>query len=146
MYHRLSTLNIFVCFICFETGFPCSISCPRPHLVVQANLKNRYLPAYVSQVLGWKACYTTTWKTFQYLTKVIYLWPELFPQVNRCRMWNIHNPGNFSGEKQKGEYRFMYNTNPKGYTDWKYHPLKHVTDTSAILGGLFVYLVCYINN
>jgi hypothetical protein len=43
----------------FETGFPLySPGCPGTHFVDQAGLKNP--PASASQVLGWKACDTTT--------------------------------------------------------------------------------------
>jgi hypothetical protein len=67
---------VLFCFVCF-LGFVavvvlffvfrdrvslCSPGCPGTHFVDQAGLKLRNLPASASQVLGLKACATTTWQ------------------------------------------------------------------------------------
>jgi hypothetical protein len=48
----------------FETGFLCSPGCPETHVVDQADLKLRNLPASISRVLGLKVCATTPGPTF----------------------------------------------------------------------------------
>jgi hypothetical protein len=49
-------------FVSFDTGFFCiAPRCPGTHFVDQAGLELRNPPASASQVLGLKACTTTTW-------------------------------------------------------------------------------------
>jgi hypothetical protein len=55
---------VVVClFVCFQDRVSlCSPGCPGTHFVDQAELKLRNPPASASQVLGLKACTTTTWR------------------------------------------------------------------------------------
>ena len=56
--------RIFFSFVFFNTGFLAHPGCPGTHFVDQAGLEHRNLPASASQVLGLKACATTTWLHF----------------------------------------------------------------------------------
>jgi hypothetical protein len=64
-------LFLFVCFLFFETEFLCSPGCPGTHSVDQAGLELRNSPASASQVLGLKACATTTGHTY---TLILYIY------------------------------------------------------------------------
>jgi hypothetical protein len=46
-----------------------SPGCPGTHLVNQSGLELRNLPASAYQVLGLKACTTTTWLEFSFMTE-----------------------------------------------------------------------------
>jgi hypothetical protein len=59
-------LLCFCLFVCFVVVFQDRVSlyspgCPGTHSVNQTGLELRNLPASASQVLGLKACATTTW-------------------------------------------------------------------------------------
>jgi hypothetical protein len=65
----------FFCCCCFVFVFVfwdrvslCSPGWPGTHSVDQAGLKLRNLPASASKVLGLKACNTTVWQYFQFLS------------------------------------------------------------------------------
>jgi hypothetical protein len=81
----------FVCFFCFVLFFAfrdrvslCSPGCPGTHFVGQAGLELRNLPAFASQVLGLKACTTTTWQNCGHFNanKLRFRAPHLHPGLD----------------------------------------------------------------
>ena len=70
-------LKFFVCFIFQDRISQCSLGCPWTSSVDQAGLELRNLPASASQVLGLKACATTTWLGFVVVVVVVVCFLEV---------------------------------------------------------------------
>jgi hypothetical protein len=85
-------LLLLFCFLFFSRDRVSlySLGCPGTHFVDQASLELRNPPASASQVLGLKACATTTWLVFCFETWTVYRpdWPGVH-YVNSISVLNL---------------------------------------------------------
>jgi ABC-type multidrug transport system permease subunit len=77
IFFLFSGVCLFVCLVLVfrDRVSLCSPGCPGTHFVDQAFLELRNLPASASQVLGLKACATTTWLLDSFYFKIAFFLP-----------------------------------------------------------------------
>jgi hypothetical protein len=80
---------LFVCLLVFQDSVSlCSPGCPGTHSIDQAGLELRNPCASASQVLGLKACSTTTWQYFLFLISIKW---KMSPRDNINKCFKCHD-------------------------------------------------------